>query len=88
MYLAVVLDAFSRRPIGWALDATLEAGLAVAALEMALERRRPAPGLVHHSDRGVQYVSRDYVALLELHQVRISMSRRGNPWDRRRASHS
>jgi transposase InsO family protein len=55
--------------------------LAVAALEMALERRRPAPGLVHHSDQGVQYVSYDYVALLESHQVRISMSRRGNPWD-------
>jgi len=81
VYLAVVLDAFSRRAIGWALDSTLEARLAVAALEMALERRRPAPGLVHHSDQGVQYVSYDYVALLEAHQVRISMSRRGNPWD-------
>jgi len=77
----VVLDAFSRRAIGWALEATLEARLAVAALEMAFERRRPAPGLVHHSDQGVQYASHDYVALLETHQVRISMSRRGNPWD-------
>src|SRR5664279_3369137 len=77
----VVRDAFSRRVIGWALEAALEARLAVAALEMALERRRPAPGLVHHSDQGVQYVSHDYVALLESHQVRISMSRRGNPWD-------
>jgi transposase InsO family protein len=67
-----VLDAFSRRVIGWALEATLEARLAVAALEMALERRRPAPGLVHHSDQGVQYVSYEYVALLESHQVRIS----------------
>jgi transposase InsO family protein len=57
VYLAVVLDTFSRRAIGWALEATLEAGLAVAALEMALERRRLAPGLVHHSDQGVQYVS-------------------------------
>ena len=55
VYLAVVLDAFSRRAIGWALDATLEARLAVAALEMAFARRRPAPGLVHHSDQGVQY---------------------------------
>ena len=81
IYLAVVLDAFSRRAIGWALDSTLEAKLTVAALEMALERRRPAPGLVHHSDRGVQYASHDYVALLEAHQVQISMSRRGNPWD-------
>ena len=77
----MVLDAFSRRAIGWALEATLEARLAVAALEMAFERRRPAPGLVHHSDQGVQYASHDYVALLETHQVRISMSRRGNPWD-------
>jgi putative transposase len=81
VYLAVVLDAFSRRVLGWALEATLEAGLAVAALKMALERRRPAPGLVHHSDRGVQYASHDYVAWLEAHQVRISMSRCGNPWD-------
>jgi putative transposase len=77
VYLAVVLDAFSRRAIGWALDATL----AVTALEMALQRRRPAPGLVHHSDQGVQYASHEYVALLEAHEVRISMSRRGNPWD-------
>jgi len=81
VFLAVVLDAFSRRAIGWALDDTLEAKLAVAALEMALQRRRPAPGLVHHSDRGVQYASRDYVALLETHEVHISMSRLGNPWD-------
>jgi putative transposase len=79
IYLAVVLDAFSRRAIGWALEGTLEAKLTMAAL--ALERRRPAAGLVHHSDRGVQYASRDYVAWLEAHQIRISMSRRGNPWD-------
>lgn len=81
IYLAVVLDAFSRRVIGWALDSTLEAKLAVAALTMALQRRRPAPGLVHHSDQGVQYASHEYVALLETHRVQISMSRRGNPWD-------
>ena len=74
VYLAVVLDAFSRRAIGWALEATLEARLAVTALEMAFARRRPAPGLVHHSDQGVQYASHEYVALLEAHQVRISMS--------------
>ena len=81
VYLAVMLDAFSRRVIGWALETTLEARLAVTALEMALARRRPAAGLVHHSDHGVQYASHDYVAVLETHAVQISMSRRGNPWD-------
>ncbi len=81
IYLAVVLDAFSRRAIGWALDSTLEAKLAITALKMALERRRPAAGLVHHSDQGVQYASHEYVASLESHQVQISMSRRGNRWD-------
>jgi transposase InsO family protein len=81
VYLAVVLDAFSRRVIGWALGRTLEAGLAVAALRMALRERQPAPGLVHHSDRGVQYASADYTELLKQHQAAISMSRKGNPYD-------
>lgn len=81
VYLAVILDAFSRRVIGWALDHLLEAALTLQALRMALERRRPAPGLVHHSDRGVQYASRDYTQLLQDHGVQISMSRKGNPWD-------
>jgi len=81
VYLAVILDAFSRRVIGWALQRTLQDDLTLAALRMALERRKPAPGLVHHSDRGVQYASRQYTALLEEHGVRISMSRRGNPYD-------
>jgi len=81
VYLAVILDAFSRREIGWALDRTLEAELTLQALRMALLRRRPAPGLVHHSDRGVQYASRDYTQLLHDHGVQISMSRKGNPWD-------
>ena len=63
VYLAVVLDAFSRRVIGWALGRTLEAELAVAALRMALQQRQPAGGLVHHSDRGVQYASAEYTAL-------------------------
>ena len=81
VYLAVVLDAFSRRVIGWALGRTLEASLAVAALRMALIERQPSPGLVHHSDRGVQYASRDYTHILEKHGIRISMSRTGNPWD-------
>jgi transposase InsO family protein len=81
VYLAVVLDAFSRRVIGWALGRTLEASLAVAALRMALMGRKPPPGLVHHSDRGVQYASLDYTEMLKQHQTTISMSRKGNPYD-------
>jgi putative transposase len=81
IYLAVVLDAFSRRVIGWALGRTLEAGLALSALSMALRQRQPAPGLVHHSDRGVQYASGDYTDLLKQHKIQISMSRKGNPYD-------
>ena len=81
VYLAVVLDAFSRRVIGWALGRTLEAELAVSALRMALKERKPSPGLVHHSDRGVQYASHDYTELLKQHHVTISMSRKGNPYD-------
>jgi putative transposase len=81
IYLAVVLDAFSRRVIGWALDRNLEDDLAIAALEMAFCRRSPAEGLTHHSDRGVQYASNDYTGLLKQHGVRISMSRSGNPYD-------
>jgi putative transposase len=81
VYLAVVLDAFSRRVIGWGLGRTLEAASAVAALRMALIERQPAPGLVHHSDRGVQYASRDYTEMLKQHNATISMSRKGNPYD-------
>jgi len=81
VYLAVVLDAYSRRVIGWALGRTLEAGLAVSALSMALRQRCPAPGLVHHSDRGVQYASQEYTDLLKQHGAQISMSRKGNPYD-------
>jgi putative transposase len=81
VYLAVVLDAYSRRVIGWALDRNLEDDLAIAALKMAFRRRRPADGLTHHSDRGVQYASNDYTGLLKDHGVRISMSRSGNPYD-------
>jgi len=87
VYLAVVLDAFSRRVIGWALGRTLEAGLAIAALRMALVERQPEPGLVHHSDRGVQYASQDYTAMLKQHQATISMSRKGNPYDKGYASY-
>lgn len=81
VYLAVVLDAFSRRVVGWALGRTLEAELALAALRMALAQRQPLPGLVHHSDRGVQYASHVYTDLLKTNGVRISMSRKGNPYD-------
>lgn len=85
VYLAVLLDAFSRSCIGWALHRSLEAALVLEALRMALRRRRPCPGLVHHSDRGVQYASRDYTQLLEHHGIRISMSRRGNVYDNAQA---
>lgn len=81
VYLAVVLDAFSRRVVGWALGRTLEAELTVTALRMALLERQPAAGLVHHSDRGIQYACAVYIELLKQHQAVISMSRKGNPYD-------
>ena len=81
VFLAVILDAYSKRVIGWALDRTLENALTTAALGMALERRDPSPGLVHHSDRGVQYASRNYTDLLKARGITISMSRKGNPYD-------
>src|SRR5271170_1930290 len=81
LYLAVVLDAYSRRVVGWALDARLDATLAVCALRQAIDARQPAPGLVHHSDRGVQYASAAYASLLEQHGIVPSMSRPGNPYD-------
>lgn len=85
VYLAVILDAFSRRVIGWALGRTLEGQLTVTALKMAIARGRVEPGLVHHSDRGVQYASHDYIALLTGQGIEISMSRRGNPYDNAQA---
>lgn len=86
VFLAVILDAFSRKVIGWALDQTLESILAIEALKMALRRRAPiGPGLVHHSDRGVQYAASDYVNLLSERGITISMSRRGNPYDNAKA---
>jgi transposase InsO family protein len=81
VFLAVILDAHSRRVIGWALDQTLESKLPLAALRMALAGRTVPPGLIHHSDRGTQYASDDYTQLLKDNQVLISMSRKGNPWD-------
>lgn len=79
--LAVVLDAFSRRVIGWALSRRIDAELTRAALRMALSARQLAAGLVHHSDRGVQYAAADYVSELHEHSITISMSRKGNPYD-------
>ena len=81
VFLAVILDAYSRRVIGWALDRTMEDDLTLAALRMALASRNIRPGMVHHSDRGSQYASADYTDLLKEHGIDISMSRKGNPWD-------
>lgn len=85
-FLALLLDAFSRRVIGWALEKHLRADLATAALQMAIQARRPAPGsLIHHSDRGVQYACREYTTLLETYEIQPSMSRVGNPYDNAKA---
>jgi putative transposase len=81
VYLAVILDAFSRRVVGWALSRHIDAALTVSALQMAIERRGVQPGLVHHSDQGVQYACDEYVQLLQQHKIAISMSRKGNPYD-------
>lgn len=82
VYLAVIMDACSRRAIGWAIDTHIDVTLSLRALRMALAARRPiTPGLVHHSDRGVQYACHDYVDLLTSHKITISMSRKGNPYD-------
>jgi putative transposase len=81
-YLAVVIDLFSRAVVGWALDADLSTALPLAALHMALQRRRPdAAGLLHHSDRGCQYTSAEYRAVLAKHGLSVSMSRKANCWD-------
>jgi putative transposase len=86
IYLAALLDAYSRRCIGWALARYLDARLSLTALQMALQSRRVTPGqLTHHSDRGVQYACHDYVRVLQQHQIRISMSRIGNPYDNAKA---
>ena len=85
-YLAVILDAFSRRVIGWAMEDHLQASLAIEALRMAIEARRPAPGsLIHHSDRGTQYACSDYTEVLAAYDIAASMSRIGNPYDNAKA---
>jgi putative transposase len=85
VYLAVVIDAFSRKVVGFALDNHLEARLALAALDMALVARKPAQGLIHHSDRGIQYASAEYAVRLQACGLQRSMSRPGNPYDNAKA---
>jgi len=81
VYLAVILDVFSRRVVGWALSKRIDHALTVTALRMAIESRNPAPGIIHHSDRGVQYACGEYAAELAEHGFEISMSAAGNPYD-------
>src|SRR6267378_1416268 len=81
LYLAVVLDMFSRKVVGWAMSATITKELTIAALEMAVSQRRPGPGLLHHSDRGSQYAAHAYRHLLERSNMLCSMSRKGDCWD-------
>ncbi len=81
VFLAVVIDRFSRKAIGWALDRSLAARLAIAALRHAIAHRQPPPGVVHHSDQGTQYASAEYIAVLTASQMMPSMSRPGNPYD-------
>lgn len=85
IYLAVLLDAFSRRCIGWAISRHIDTQLTLAALQMALNTRTIHAGLIHHSDQGVQYAATDYVAVLHAHKIEISMSRTGNPYDNAKA---
>ena len=85
VYLACVLDAYSRRCVGWKLSRQIDTQLTLDALELALAQRQPAPGLIHHSDRGVQYASLAYVARLEQAGARVSMSAKGNPYDNAKA---
>lgn len=85
VYLACVLDAFSRRCVGWKLSRQIDTRLTLDALEMALTQRHPAPGLLHHSDQGVQYASAAYVARLEQAGMLVSMSAKGNPYDNAKA---
>ena len=81
VYLAVILDLFSRRVVGWGLGKRIDHPLTLAALQMAIQDRRPSPGIIHHSDRGAQYACREYVQTLKAHRFEISMSAVGNPYD-------
>jgi putative transposase len=81
MYLAAIMDLYSRKIVGWAMSKTMTASLATTALEMAIHRRRPLKGLLHHSDQGVQYASKEYQKMLKKYDMVCSMSRKGNCWD-------
>ncbi len=81
VYLAVILDLCSRKAIGYAISRSIDTDLSLAALQMAIETRNPRAGLIHHSDQGVQYAAHDYVDVLKSHEINISMSRKGNPYD-------
>jgi len=85
VYLAVILDAYSRRVVGWALSRHIDAALTCAALKAAIAERNPLRGCIHHSDRGVQYAAEEYIAILNEHGFVISMSRKGNPYDNAQA---
>jgi putative transposase len=85
VYLAVILDAWSRRVVGYAIGRSIDVRLTLAALRAAIEVRRPPPGCIHHSDRGSQYAADKYRELLAEHQLRGSMGRRGNPYDNAKA---
>ena len=85
VYLAVILDAFSRKAIGWAISKNIDRALTIEALKMAIEQRKPAAGCIHHSDRGVQYAAHEYVDDLKVHKFVISMSGKGNPYDNAKA---
>lgn len=81
VYLAAILDAYSLRAIGYATFTNIDTALTLKALRMAIDNRHPAPGIIHHSDQGVQYASREYVEELKSHGFEVSMSRKGNPYD-------
>ncbi len=81
VYLAVILDLYSRKAIGYAISRQIDTNLSLAALRMAVQNRNPHPGVIHHSDRGVQYAAHDYINELRNHKLQISMSRKGNPYD-------
>lgn len=81
VYLAVILDLYSRKVIGWGISKRIDAKLAMSALAMAIARRQPGVGVIHHSDRGVQYLSDEYTGILKTHEFQISCSAKGNPYD-------
>lgn len=85
VYLAVILDSFSRKVVGYAISKSINGDLALAALKMAVKKRKPIPGCIHHSDRGIQYATIKYIDYLKLNDFQISMSRKGNPYDNAKA---